>query len=109
MEPVEITGLQGLAAANISDARALPDEAIPLQGQWDPCSVIRATFDVAKGPRDATLWIDKSEHVIRKVIYSAKDGRTVTTVIFSMDTTAQIPESQFVFAPPANAVRLTEK
>jgi outer membrane lipoprotein-sorting protein len=109
VEPVEISSLQRLAAANISDVRALPDETISLQGQWNTCSVIQATFDFAGGTRQATLWIDKSQQVIRKVVYSGKNGQTVTTVILSMDTTAQIPGSQFTFTPPANAVRLTVK
>lgn len=109
VEPVEISSLQGLAAANILDARALPDETIPLQGRSDTCSVIQATFDFPSGPRQATLWIDKSQQVVRKVVYSGKGAQTVTTVILSMDTTAQIPQSQFTFIPPANVVRLTEK
>jgi outer membrane lipoprotein-sorting protein len=101
VDPVEISSLQRLAVSRIVDARALPDQAL--------CSVIQATFDVPKGPHEATIWIDKSERVIRKVVYSGKNGQTVTTVILSMDTAAQIPESQFTFVPPPNAVRLAVK
>jgi outer membrane lipoprotein-sorting protein len=109
VEPVEISSLQKLAAGSITDARALPDETIPLQGRWDTCTVIQATFDLASGQRHATLWIDKSQELIRKVVYPGKNGQSITTVILSMDTAAQIPESQFTFTPPANAVRLTER
>lgn len=105
VEPVEISSLQRLANADIVDARALPEDTIPLQGLGISCNVIQATFDSATGPRQATLWIDRSQQ-IRKVVYSGKNGQTVTTEILSMDTTAQIPESQFRFTPPANAVRL---
>jgi outer membrane lipoprotein-sorting protein len=107
IEPVEISTLQRYASASIADAKALTDETIPFKGGWSVCTVVRATFNIAKGSTDVAFWIDKTEQVIRKAVYFTKDGRPgVTTVILNMDTGAQIPSSQFNFVPPGNAVRL---
>jgi outer membrane lipoprotein-sorting protein len=109
VEPIEISSLQRLAASSIVNARQLPDQTVSLQGEWDACSVIQATFNIEKGPGEATFWVDKSEGVIRKVVYTSANNQTVTTVILSLNTTTQVPESQFAFTPPSNAVRLALK
>jgi outer membrane lipoprotein-sorting protein len=111
-------------ADGYQSAQLLSDETLTLNGRQVPCYVVKVrNQDVAKAAKsgasyEKTVWIDKQNTLIRKIVTHQRSLRMMSPSISQdIDTTelypvvelnVQIPDDVFTFAPPQTA-SLVEK
>lgn len=113
--------LAGLAD-KYQSAQSLPDETLTLNGHPVSCSVVEVGSRDLKKPATAgvsyetTVWIDKDNLTIRKIVTHRRSPRMMAPSISEeVDNTeqfpiveldAQLPDDMFTFTPPKTASRV---